>query len=121
MDLPPNVVAISVFHSADGRFARIEIDMHGEDTVTISIPEFLLQATLDGIDALAAPAPVPIPDTMLVECSPRPGEECSVCLHEMLDGVVTLRRCGHFFHSHCIRQWGSPSCPNCRENYGGDV
>ncbi len=72
----------------------------------------------------------PIPEAMLVECEPRVGDVCSICLEEEEAEVkeeqgeqassspwVSLSRCGHRFHPHCIRQWQRPLCPVCRAAY----
>ena len=55
--------------------------------------------------------------------------ECSICLQDIVAGmpVHETKRCRHFFHAHCIREWlvgthySRPSnsqfnnhCPNCR-------
>jgi hypothetical protein len=56
---------------------------------------------------------------------PDEGEECSICLDEVLPKVgrgrrqfTVLRGCGHRFHRPCIAEWreaGNGTCPNCRD------
>jgi hypothetical protein len=68
----------------------------------------------------------PIPEAMLVECEPRVGDTCTICLEEVKEEQgeqassspwVSLSRCGHRFHPGCIRQWQRPLCPVCRAAY----
>jgi hypothetical protein len=73
--------------------------------------------------------PDPIPDAMLVECEPRVGDKCMICLeeaegHPVAAGAcppvlpwISLSRCGHRFHPGCIRQWPRPHCPVCRASH----
>ena len=42
---------------------------------------------------------------------PSPADTCTICFDDNVKGCV----CGLHF---CVRH---PVCPNCRENYGGDV
>ena len=43
---------------------------------------------------------------------------CSVCLADinLLDKEVSITKCGHFFHSHCLNDWLAQqmNCPECR-------
>lgn len=43
-------------------------------------------------------------------------EVCTICLESIYDNEIRLS-CGHAFHSHCIQQWTSQTCPNCRQSY----
>jgi hypothetical protein len=68
----------------------------------------------------------PIPESMLVECVPLAGDTCSICLDDAdlcAEGSpwVSLHRCQHRFHAHCIRQWRNSVCPYCREQYDAEV
>lgn len=42
-----------------------------------------------------------------------PPDECSICMEELKAGEEPLS-CGHWFHSKCMRNWNTPSCPICR-------
>jgi hypothetical protein len=132
MEEPP--VLIQVSSAPEGAPA-------GSVTVTIStadlnrvmvVPQIALPVLLNRLmqffSTLAArgnqPEARPIPEAMLVECEPRVGDTCMVCLEEHTtdDGEpaspwVSLSRCGHRFHPHCIRQWQRPLCPVCRATY----
>ena len=41
---------------------------------------------------------------------------CCICLEEFVDQKAILLKCGHLFHSGCIRDWAAKSdnCPICR-------
>jgi len=47
---------------------------------------------------------------------------CAVCWDPLVSHAVTRLHCGHAFHSHCARRWGTqclrrerePTCPLCR-------
>ena len=43
---------------------------------------------------------------------------CSVCLADvdLFDKEVSITKCGHFFHSHCLNNWLAKqmNCPECR-------
>lgn len=45
-------------------------------------------------------------------------DKCPICLGEYKDEdmVIVLPRCGHVFHTLCIKEWmaRASSCPNCR-------
>ena len=103
-----------------GRSARLvlTLDMGDGNIISTNTPLTGLLAVLNNH---AQVSDTPIPETMLVESSPQPADTCSICLEDLLDGVVSLRRCGHHFHALCIRQCRRPVCPNCRENYGAGV
>ena len=115
MDHPPNPTGISISFAPGSLIGQVEISFPDGESVFIQI--VLPPGGVRFRNANAAAHPTPIPETMIVECEPRPGDECSICLHELLEGVVSLRRCGHHFHAGCIRQWGRATCPNCRESY----
>jgi hypothetical protein len=45
--------------------------------------------------------------------------QCAICQETLQTGTpISLRNCGHHFHSACIRQWFSmnPQCPVCRND-----
>ena len=63
----------------------------------------------------AAPA-APIPEAMLVPCEPLASDRCCICL-ESGSSWISLSRCHHRFHAHCIRQWLRTTCPMCRAEY----
>ena len=42
-------------------------------------------------------------------------QECPICL-EMDNGPWKTTRCGHTFHTVCIRKWTRDTCPLCRCN-----
>ena len=45
-------------------------------------------------------------------------EVCSICRSSLMDGHLTMMRCGHTFHTVCINRWkagGHSVCPECRE------
>ncbi|CAL4934608.1 unnamed protein product [Urochloa decumbens] len=47
----------------------------------------------------------------------REGEECAVCLQDLLsDETLGAMPCSHAFHHHCISQWlrRNAACPICR-------
>ena len=41
---------------------------------------------------------------------------CAVCLDTLVGEAVDRTRCGHNFHSKCLRNWHrvQPTCPMCR-------
>lgn len=42
---------------------------------------------------------------------------CNICRETGTERFVSLKRCGHIFHGHCILQWvldEDASCPTCR-------
>jgi hypothetical protein len=43
--------------------------------------------------------------------------ECVVCMEDILDNECTNLRCGHFFHTECIKKWAK-GCPMCRNEEG---
>jgi hypothetical protein len=48
--------------------------------------------------------------------------QCNICLDsgDASESDWALTRCGHSFHTDCLRQWtgGYRTCPNCREGLG---
>jgi hypothetical protein len=88
----------------------------------IRLPEFL-DHLIRFFNAPADDVEQPIPDDMLVECEPQVGDRCMICLEDHITGEpasspwVSLSRCGHRFHPHCVRQWQRPLCPVCRAAY----
>lgn len=48
-------------------------------------------------------------------CSPKSGDECSICCAPMETGAARTR-CGHVFHSNCLLEWMDEAltCPMCR-------
>ena len=47
------------------------------------------------------------------ECAAPGDDDCSICLQDA-GNWVSLRKCGHKFHSVCILQITQPVCPLCR-------
>lgn len=47
---------------------------------------------------------------------PKEGEVCAICLNPIDTKPWVIRRCGHAFHTACLRQWGrvSNECPLCK-------
>lgn len=43
------------------------------------------------------------------------GDVCAICFQDMLSARIT--RCGHFFHSYCLRKWlyVKEACPMCHQ------
>lgn len=43
-------------------------------------------------------------------------EECSICLGDLKNKIITLPLCGHSFHKPCINKWlnVTPMCPLCK-------
>ena len=46
---------------------------------------------------------------------------CPICLvdFETEDEIITLKKCGHYFHKDCIKDWlqkASLTCPLCRSD-----
>lgn len=57
-----------------------------------------------------------IPDDTLYESDDCP--KCSICLSEIIkNDLVTVLKCGHLYHSACIRKWKNPTCPYCRAQF----
>ena len=59
----------------------------------------------------------------LTSCGPAP--RCAICLEAMVagvNGVLCVRKCGHSFHSGCLKRWlhgkeaESVTCPMCKCN-----
>lgn len=51
-------------------------------------------------------------------------DDCAVCLSPLADGgAVTLTKCDHAFHKHCLDAWldSQPVCPICRSAIGDSV
>ena len=48
--------------------------------------------------------------------SDQSSDTCAICLGEDNDDDMTETRCGHTFHSNCLRQWAqrASTCPMCR-------
>jgi hypothetical protein len=46
--------------------------------------------------------------------------ECAICLGQLADRRTTENKCGHIFHSLCVRIWQAQSntCPVCRVSLG---
>lgn len=45
-------------------------------------------------------------------------KECSICYEDFNnDSSVSLLKCGHYFHTKCIKKWGNRNntCPVCRK------
>lgn len=44
-------------------------------------------------------------------------DDCTICA-EPLDADISVTRCGHVFHTHCVKTWfeHKPVCPLCKEN-----
>lgn len=44
--------------------------------------------------------------------------ECAICLERLEDHIFMLKKCSHYFHYKCIRDWlysqVKASCPLCR-------
>lgn len=113
------------------QLVEIRIGLLGQaNPVFVFIPRVLVQEFVTSMNAIvvewraAAPLNLPIPDAMLVDCEPVVGDTCTICLdsvHQPAESVphqwVSLSRCHHRFHAHCIRQWLHQQCPNCREDY----
>ena len=49
---------------------------------------------------------------------------CSICLGDvnLFNKEVSITKCGHFFHSHCLNNWlyQQMNCPECRAIVTGD-
>ncbi|EDV42975.1 uncharacterized protein Dana_GF16744, isoform B [Drosophila ananassae] len=45
----------------------------------------------------------------------RPGDKCSVCLDEMMDGELHMMQCGHALHTTCFEEYRylRRNCPLC--------
>jgi len=51
-------------------------------------------------------------------------KDCSICLLDFEDEhLVSLTKCNHLFHNHCITEWSryKKDCPICRENLKDEV
>ena len=60
----------------------------------------------------------------MVECAPpTDGSECCMCLEEAQPGESwsMLRGCQHKFHSHCIEEVTTNTCPMCRGDCSRNV
>ena len=129
MDSPSNEMRIETSLLEDGRLARVVYIFPGGST-----PTFMLVALQDLDEALetlreagrnaqtAEEEEHPIPESMLADCVLQVGDTCSICLEEAelcpeAAPWVSLLRCQHRFHAHCIRQWPRSVCPYCREDY----
>ena len=92
--------------------------VHGEDMRVVvharDVPEVL--AIIRARMPLAAPHVELIPEAMLVPCEPLASDRCCICL-ESGSSWISLSRCHHRFHAHCIRQWLRTTCPMCRAEY----
>ena len=43
-------------------------------------------------------------------------EDCAICLETLNTDIINKWTCNHKFHSNCIKQWKTNSCPLCRTN-----
>ena len=124
--------------SAEGRLVTVVYTLPGSlFPITLSVHLHDLDEALESIRANARERGLrennqppeetrPIPESVLVECEPLAGDTCSICLDDAVlctDGPlwISLHRCQHRFHAHCIRQWQNSVCPYCREQYDEDV
>jgi len=73
-----------------------------------------------------------VPCSIKRRCYIRPGQECPICLENILrKSEAYISCCGHSYHKHCIfksmeTQWKKKyasnfKCPLCRTNLGTDV
>ena len=44
--------------------------------------------------------------------------ECIICFENLYDFNISVLKCGHFFHSKCIKKWSEKNntCPLCNKN-----
>eukprot|EP00922_Rhytidocystis_sp_ex-Travisia-forbesii_P051578 GHVS01076513.1.p1 GENE.GHVS01076513.1~~GHVS01076513.1.p1 ORF type:complete len:441 (+),score=6.37 GHVS01076513.1:33-1325(+) len=49
-----------------------------------------------------------------------PDQECVICIEDIVDEIVRIKKCGHIFHRDCIESWLSKGCkaafecPKCK-------
>ena len=53
---------------------------------------------------LSSPSPTPTPDLALEAVSPRPSEDCPICL-QPLDDECSRTPCDHHFHRKCLEAY----------------
>ena len=44
--------------------------------------------------------------------------ECIICFENLYDKDISVLKCGHFYHSECIKKWSklNNTCPCCNIN-----
>ncbi len=94
------------------------------NTMFVSVE--MLDETLEriheaGRNAQTAEEEHQIPESMFNDYEPQASDTCSICLEEEggdeTASWISLARCKHRFHAHCIRNWQRSMCPYCREKY----
>ena len=128
MDSPSRAMHIETSFLRDG-LARVVFIFPGGTTPTTMLVSFQdLNEALESLREAGRNDATehPIPESMLAECAPQAGDTCSICLEEEVASPpcgpasppwVSLLRCQHRFHAHCIRRWPRSVCPNCRQGY----
>lgn len=114
----PNIGEVLFKFVEDGAWSCCVVDP--DEAVFIV---YNMEQLTDLIAEITSPSYVPgragIPDAMLIDFQPQPGDQCPICLEEADedDGArawVSLPLCAHRFHGDCIRRWPCATCPTCR-------